>query len=65
MGCSISCAKFEKLSAFLQWVVKEKAGLYTLEQYLDDFLIAGRKTGECKNLTEIFMQIFMMNLVFN
>lgn len=33
MGCSISCAIFEKFSTFLQWVVKEKAGLSTLEHY--------------------------------
>lgn len=29
MGCSISCAIFEKFSTFLQWVVKEKAGQIT------------------------------------
>lgn len=57
MGCSISCAIFEKFSTFLQWVVKEKAGLSTLEHYLDDFIFAGRKqTGECRTLMEIFKQ---------
>ena len=58
MRCSISCAIFEKFATFIQWVVKEKVGLDTLEHYLDDFIFAGRnQTGDCKKLMDTFHEI--------
>ena len=58
MRCSISCAIFEKFATFMQWVVKEKASLDTLEHYLNDFIFAGRnQTGDCKKLMDTFQEI--------
>jgi len=55
MGCSASCALFEKCSSFLEWVVKVKSGKKSIEHYLDDFLLAGRAgSGECLQLMECF-----------
>jgi hypothetical protein len=51
MGCSLSCATFERFSTFLHWVVKNKSGSKNIDHYLDDFLFGGEKgTNECKNL---------------
>jgi hypothetical protein len=49
MGCSISCALFEFFSTFLHWVVENKAGLSTLDHYLDDFIFPGAAlTNDCQ-----------------
>lgn len=42
MGCSISCAAFEKFSTFLEWIVRIKCNSTSIEHYLDDFLFGGR-----------------------
>lgn len=58
MGCSISCAIFEKFSTFLQWAVINKSGLRTVEHYLDDFIFVGRSgSGDCLQLMTIFQQL--------
>lgn len=58
MGCSASCAIFEKFSCFLEWVVKFKSGKNSIEHYLDDFLLAGAGgSGECLQLMEHFRLI--------
>jgi len=55
MGCSISCALFEKFSTFLHWVVEKKSGLSTLDHYLDNFLFAGAAlTNDCQKLMDTF-----------
>jgi hypothetical protein len=52
MGCSVSCATFERFSTFLHWVIENKSGSKNIDHYLDDFLFGGEKgTNECKNLT--------------
>ncbi|XP_077342712.1 uncharacterized protein LOC143987679 [Lithobates pipiens] len=41
MGCSISCALFERFSSFVEWVVRDVAGVNSAIHYLDDFLCVG------------------------
>ncbi|XP_041429517.1 uncharacterized protein LOC121397210 isoform X1 [Xenopus laevis] len=41
MGCSISCSYFEAFSTFLEWVVRQRAGVDAIIHYLDDFLCVG------------------------
>jgi hypothetical protein len=51
MGCSVSCATFERFSTFLHWVIENKSGSKNIDNYLDDFLFGGEKgTNKCKNL---------------
>ncbi|VDI81167.1 Hypothetical predicted protein [Mytilus galloprovincialis] len=51
MGCSISCAIFEKFSTFLHWVLKSKSGSNNIDHYLDDFLFGGKSdSDECEQL---------------
>lgn len=62
MGCSISCAVFEKFSSFLEWVVRSRSGLNTLDHYLDDFLFAGqgscdKMTSDCQKLMDCFTSV--------
>ena len=55
MGCSPSCALFEKFSSFFEWVLRFKSGKESIEHYLDDFLLAGKAgSGECLHLINIF-----------
>jgi hypothetical protein len=55
MGCSISCALFEKFVTFLQWALQKKSGLNTIDHYLDDFIFLGRPgTDECSLLRKEF-----------
>ena len=58
MGCSVSCATFERFSTCLHWVIKNKSGSKNIDHYLDDFLFGGIKdTNECKNLMLQFEKI--------
>ena len=58
MGCAISCSLFEKFATFLQWVVKSKSGLDTLDHYLDDFIFAGAaSSNNCKILMDTFKEV--------
>lgn len=54
MGCSISCALWEKFAHFVQWVVEEKTGIHTLNHYLDDFIFAGSTFEICDLLMSSF-----------
>ncbi|VDI63102.1 Hypothetical predicted protein [Mytilus galloprovincialis] len=45
MGCSISCAIFEKFSTFLHWVLKSKSGSNNIDD-LDDFLFGGKSDSD-------------------
>ena len=58
MGCSMSCAAFEKFSTFLEWAVKYRSGLDSVVHYLDDFLFAGPKDSpECSMLMQTFRSL--------
>ena len=62
MGCSASCALFEKCSTFLEWAIKFKSGKRSVEHFLDDFLLAGKAgTGDCWQLMDHF-RIFCEDL---
>ncbi|KAM9329440.1 uncharacterized protein PAF06_002568 [Gastrophryne carolinensis] len=59
MGCSISCAYFEAFSSFLEWVVKERAGVGSVTHYLDDFLCVGpADTRICELLLGTMLEVF-------
>ncbi|XP_021350001.1 uncharacterized protein LOC110448201 isoform X1 [Mizuhopecten yessoensis] len=64
MGCSISCALFEKISSVLEWLVRERksaGGLdhkADLDHYLDDFFFAGRAdSSACLELMHNFTHV--------
>jgi len=58
MGCSISCATFEKFSTFLHWTVTHKTNTDNLDHYLDDFVFAGEATkNDCKFLMTAFANV--------
>ena len=58
MGCSASCALFEKFSTFLEWAVRTSSRKEEIEHYLDDFLLAGRVgTKDCEFLMSSFRQV--------
>lgn len=38
MSCSITCPLFEQFSSFVEWVVRNMAGVESIVHYLDDFL---------------------------
>ena len=58
MGCSASCALFEKFATFIEWTVRYKSRLDSIEHYLDDFLFAGKaETEDCKFLMSVFRQV--------
>ncbi|XP_029454007.1 uncharacterized protein LOC115089819 [Rhinatrema bivittatum] len=55
MGCSISCAYFERFSTFVQWAVEQDIGKGKIIHYLDDFLFTGhRDTQACAQALEAF-----------
>ncbi|KAM9323990.1 LOW QUALITY PROTEIN: uncharacterized protein PAF06_020242 [Gastrophryne carolinensis] len=59
MGCSISCAYFEAFSSFLEWVVRERAGMGSVTHYLDDFLCVGPAgTRVCDLLLATMLNVF-------
>lgn len=58
MGCSLSCAMFEKFATFLHKIVVNRSGLDTIDHYLDDFFFAGEKGSEnCEILMESFRKL--------
>lgn len=54
MGCSISCALWEKFVSFLEWVTITKTGKDTLSHHLDDFICAAKVIEGCKLLMSSF-----------
>ena len=50
MGCSISCALFEKFSSFLEYRIRLTASTPFLTHYLDDFLFMGKSSASCHQL---------------
>jgi hypothetical protein len=58
MGCSVSCNLFEKFSSFVQWVVETRCGLHSIDHYLDDFILVGKKfSNDCSTLMNTFMNV--------
>lgn len=58
MGCSVSCAAFEKFSSFLEWVLQQCTGLQTTKHYLDDYLLTGpAESGQCAQLLQAFVEL--------
>ena len=58
MGCAVSCNLFEKFATFVQWVIESRAGLHTLDHYLDDFIFIGSEwSNDCSLLMETFMNV--------
>ena len=54
-GCSISCATWEKVATFLEFVIKQKSLVGNVKHYVDDFLFAGKaKTSHCKSILQCF-----------
>lgn len=41
MGCSVSCAAFERFSTFLEWALQHHTGLMDIVHYMNDFLFPG------------------------
>ena len=57
MGCSVSCALFEKFSTFLEHYVKRMAGTSLVTHYLDDFLFVGPSPATCLQLLTCFQSL--------
>ncbi|XP_054843036.1 uncharacterized protein LOC129334764 isoform X1 [Eublepharis macularius] len=58
MGCSVSCAAFERFSSFLEWELRRRAGSRDSAHYLDDFLFVGRAgSSECARLLDTFLRL--------
>ena len=60
MGCSSSCALFEKLSTALQWIAVTKLNIKNMLHVLDDFLILARSRKECLKYLHSFLQLCSM-----
>jgi len=58
MGCSVSCATFERLSRALQWIVSEKFRFPHVSHILDDFIFFGPPdSSRCRNALFTFRYI--------
>ena len=56
-GCAISPASWEKVSSFLEFLVKRESTTGDVNHYVDDFLFAGiRGTSECQDIMNCFLQ---------
>lgn len=54
MGCSISCATFEKFSSFLEWEIRQRSGSQSIDHYLDDFIFMVLSKARCKGIMNQF-----------
>ena len=57
MGCSVSCAIFERFSTFLQACCMRVAATNNVLHYLDDFFFVGVSAAECEHAMHCFMAI--------
>ena len=58
MGCSLSCATFEKFSTFLDWLVNSKVDRKLLCHYVDDFFTTGRAgCNQCQLVLDTLLQV--------
>lgn len=57
-GCSLSCATWEKVSTFLEYLVKQDSPVGDLKHYVDDFLFGGKPlTTDCLSIMHCFFRI--------
>ncbi len=57
MGCSISCALFEKFSTFLEFQIRKVTDSSAITHYLDDFFFAHESHEGCKVIMEGFSKM--------
>lgn len=58
MGCSISCAVWEKFATFLEWLVSYVQNDSILHHYLDDYIFLGaHQSGQCQKTMNTFMRL--------
>ena len=58
MGCSVSCATFERFSSFLECEIKRRSGNENIDHYLDDFIFLGAPLrDECSKLMLSFLDL--------
>ena len=58
MGCSISCATFERFSTFLEYCTRKVSNTPHILHYLDDFFFAGRgQSNECAHALTSFIVV--------
>lgn len=58
MGCSVSCAYFEKFSTFLKWAFRKRSGHHWALHYLYDFLFLGAPgTDDCGKALQCFQEL--------
>lgn len=57
MGCSSSCAIFERFSTALEWLAKNVLGASGVIHVLDDFLFIAKSDNECRSLLSQFLKL--------
>ena len=58
MGCSVSCAAYERFSLFVEWQLRKRAGCSNMANYLDDYLFCGeRNSGRCRFILDTFQSM--------
>lgn len=58
MGLSLSCSLWEKFAHFLQWLVKVRSGLSTIDHYLDDYICMGAQHSlDCATLMSTLTKV--------
>ena len=58
MGCSVSCATFERFLSFLECEIKRRSGNENIDHYLDDFIFLGAPLrDECSKLMLSFLDL--------
>lgn len=57
MGCSISCAHFERFSTFLEYCCRKISGSCRILHYLDDFFFVGESRADCESILRHFLAI--------
>ena len=57
MGCSSSCAIFERLSTALEWIIQQRVEDVIVLHILDDFLFIGPSYSSCRSALNLFMYI--------
>ena len=56
-GCSISCATWEKVATFLEFVVKQKSPVGDMKHYVDDFLFPGKaNSSDSQSILQCFLE---------
>lgn len=56
MGCSSSCAIFEKFSTAIEWIAVHKLGIRNMVHVIDDFLIIAESEASCAEYLRRFQK---------